>query len=86
MNEELTKSSENCIHLLSYKQMEKGALPPLKMNKITSHIEEKSDNIIDLSWEHYKRVIIISFGSIGVASFFLLLEICSRFPTSNGVR
>lgn len=55
--------------------MQKGALPPSKMNKITSHIEEQSGNIIDLSMEHYKRVFIISFGLIVVAFYCLLLEI-----------
>ena len=52
-----------------------GALPPSKLNKIASHIEEKSSEIIDITWRQYKRAMITWIGLIGAAFVLLVIEI-----------
>lgn len=52
-----------------------GALPPSKLNKITSHIEEKPGEIIDITWRQYERAIIIWIGLLGASFVLLVVEI-----------
>lgn len=51
-----------------------GALPPSKLNKITSHIEEKSGDIIDITWRQYRRAMVTWIGLVGAAFVLLVIE------------
>lgn len=54
------------------------AMASSKQNKVTSHIEEKSGDIIDIGLRMYKRAVIVCFVLIGVAFLVLVAEIfCS---------
>lgn len=50
-------------------------MAPSKQNKVTSHIEDKSGDIIDIGLRMYKRAAIVFFVLIGVAFLVLVVEI-----------
>lgn len=52
-----------------------GALTPSKLNKIISHIEEKSVDIIDIAWSQYEHATVIWIGLIGAAFVILVAGI-----------
>lgn len=51
------------------------AMAPSKQNKVTSHIEEKSGDIVDIGLRMYKRAAIVCFVLIGAAFLVLVAEI-----------
>ena len=70
-----TYAMERTFHQIIEPLLGVGALPPSKMNKITSHIEEKSGDIIDITWRQYERAMITWIGLIGAAFVLLMAEI-----------
>lgn len=60
-----------------------GALPPSKLNKIVTHIEPPSSEVIDIGWRQYTRLMITMLIMFGLASVALLAEFTHFYSTGQ---